>query len=193
MHRYRNLGLFIVIVIAVQILISWIMYSPRYQLLYRYDLWRLDRTENGSEIETINEEIRLNAEHIVSLLERTYRDTRQTEKRRSAAALALIKADRIKAESVFLSCMADETDNKTISHAIFSLGLVGSKSAYPTVVRFLQSPDERVRQAVANYLGEINLPKSVTLLQQIEEKDQSHKVRTTAKYRLQLLGVLPMQ
>jgi len=169
------------------------MYSPRYRLLYRYDLWRLDRTEDGSEIEDINEEIRLKAEHIVPLLERTYRDTRQSEKRRTAAAMSLIKADRIKAEKVFLSCIGPGTDDKTVSQAIHNLGLAESKNAYPAVIKFLQSPNERIRQAVVNYLGEINMPKSVTLLQQIKENDPNNEVRNTATYRLQLLGVLPMQ
>jgi HEAT repeat protein len=191
--RYRNLALFVIFVIIVQILISWLMYSPRYWLLYRYNLWKLDRTQNGSEIEDINEEIRLMAEHIIPSLERTYLDSRQSEKRRGAAALALIKADRIKAENVFLSCIVSGIDDKTVSHAIYSLGLVGGKNAYPAVMKFLQSPNDQIREAVVNYLGEINMPKSVTLLEHIKENDPSNEVRNTAKYRLQLLGVLPMQ
>jgi HEAT repeat protein len=191
--RYRNLSLFVIFVIVVQILISWLMCSPRYWLLYRYNLWKLDHTQVGSEIEGINEEIRLMAEHIVPSLEKTYLDTRQSEKRRGAAALALIKADRIKAESIFLSCMVSGNDDKIVSHAIYSLGLAGGKNAYPAVLKFLQSPNNHIRQAVVNYLGEINMPKSVTLLQHIQENDPSNEVRNTAKYRLQLLGILPMQ
>jgi HEAT repeat protein len=156
-------------------------------------MWRLDRTVVGSEIVDINAEIRSMAEHIIPLLEKTYQDTKQSEKRRAAAAGALIKADRLKAIEIFLPFILPNNDDEIIVRAVFDLGYAQGKSAYPPILRLIQSPKDRIRQAVANYLGEINMPKSVELLQQIKENDPSSEVRHTATYRLQLLGILPMQ
>ncbi len=169
------------------------MFSGRYHLLYKYYMWRLDRTTVGSEIMDINVEIRSMAEQIIPLLEKTYQDTKQSEKRRGAAAGALIKTDRLKAIEVFTPFILPSNDNEIIAQAIFDLGRAQGKSAYPSILRLIQSPNDRIRQAVANYLGEINMPKSVDLLQQIKENDPSSEVRHTATYRLRLLGILPMQ
>ncbi len=60
------------IIIAVAIIAT--MWIARYPLLYRYYLWRLNHTVEGSEITDLCERIQALGPHVVSLLVRTYED-----------------------------------------------------------------------------------------------------------------------
>lgn len=125
------------------------------------------------------------------MLENTYKDTSKSDKNRSAAAWALIKVDRNKAETIFIPYLLEGNDEAILVRAIYDLGRTGSTNAYPAVLKYLKSSNPDVRRAVVTYLGQVNMPKSISLLQQIRQKDTSKDVSDEAAYRLQLLGLFP--
>jgi len=160
-------------------------------LICYYGFWMLDNTTAGSEIEDINIEIREIGNHVIPLLEKTYKDTKQSQKRRGAAAWAMMKVDQARAENLFLPYLLKGNKDEIVAQAIYDLGRNGSKNVYNAVLPYLKSPNDNIRWAIVFYLGKVNMPKSVILLQQIKETDQSKEIRIAAAYRLQLLGVLP--
>lgn len=168
-----------------------LIWDGRYYFICHYKLWRLDHTTHGSEIEDIISDIREIGQYVEPLLEKTYNDTKQSRKRRSAVAWAMIKVDKVKAERLFQPYLLKGNDDDVIAQAIYDLGRNGSKNEYSAVLNFLKYPNENVRLAVVFFLGEIYMPKSVSLLQQIRETDPSEKIRESATYRLQLYGILP--
>jgi len=188
MKKYHKM-----IFIVTLLLIAWMIWISRYSLRYQYDLWRLDHTTAGSDIEDLNNDIRAMGEHIVPQLENTYKDIKKSNKQRSAAAWALIKVDRSRAESLFLPYLLESNDEAIVAQAIYDLGRDDSINAYPAIVKSLNSPKVHIRLAVVSYLGQVNMPRSISLLQQIKENDPSKDVQNAATYRLQLLGVLPLR
>ena len=168
------------------------IWISRYYLICYGGFWILDHTTAGPMIEDINMEIREVGNHVIPLLEKTYKDTKLSQKRRGAAAWAMMKVDQARAENLFLPYLLKGNKDEIIAQAIFDLGRNGSKNAYNAVLPYLKSPNDNIRWAVVFYLGEVNMPESVILLQQIKETDQSEEIRIAAVHRLQILGVLPI-
>jgi len=176
------------IIIAIAIIAT--IWIGRYPLLYHYYLWRLNHTVEGSEIMDLGDRIEALGPHVVSLLVRTYEDVRASGKSRGAAASALTKVDKEKAKALFFRYLSSENE-EIIADAIFDLGNAQGIEYYTDVLKFVNSPSENIRWAVVYYLGKFNNKDSIDLLQRIMATDSSEKVRNAAKYRLQLLGVLP--
>jgi len=169
---------------------AWIL---RYPAEYYFYLWQLNRTEHGSDILDLNEKIEAIAPHIVPLLVRTYVNVDAPPRSRNAAALALIRADRARAEDLFLKFLQTENP-KILVYAVWNLGTLGSVRPYRTIVTLAStSKDEEVRWAAVQYLGHIKSDESIAVLRQLSENDKSTMVRDAATYTLKRLGVLPSQ
>ena len=158
------------------------MFTQRYYLLAQYDFRRLDNTSEGGEIIDINERIRAHARHTLPLMEETYRNLKLSERRRHAAALALIQEYRAKAEKIFLEYMRHK-EEAIVADAILHLGINHSRSAYQEVIGHFKSPNPDIRKSVASYLGDISdMPEAKQLLAKMIKTDPDTKVRNYAKY-----------
>jgi len=139
----------------------------------------------------MNENIESISPNIVPLLIRTYEDGNAPIKSRGAAALGLIRADRNRAESIFINFLENK-DDEIVSTAIVDLGILRSDKSFAKIINLANNPSRKIRWAVADYLGKFNNAESVTLLKQIMANDPDETVRSWATYQLQQLGVLPM-
>jgi HEAT repeat protein len=126
-----------------------------YPALYYYYLWRLNHTSEGSLIMDLNENVRLIAHHIVPLLLHTYEDVNAPRKSRNAAALALIEADKERAENLFLSFLENE-DDEIVALAIWNLGAVRSDRPFDRISKLADHRNESIRSAVEYYLDYFN-------------------------------------
>lgn len=180
----KKIKISILIIFLSFLLVLWF---SRYYLICYSCFWMLDHTTAGPMIEDINLEIREIGNHVMPLLESTYKDKNQSQKRRAAAALAIMKADRVRAENLFMSYLTKSSSDELIAQAIYDLGRNKSINVYNDILNYLTSPNDIIRWSVVFYLGEVGTSESTVLLKKIRETDQSKKIRDAAIIRLQLL------
>lgn len=180
----KKINKFIIILIAVFIVASG--WHERYALLYYYYLLRIDNSSEGGEIIYFEEQISTLSSHVPEMLTNTYKDINVSPKRRHAAALALISNNSEKAEAIFMSFL-DSKNDAILADSIQHLGIVKSMNSYGRVLNFINHPSEAVRLAVVGYLGHCNNDDSLINLNYLANNDGSQKVKTWARYQIQLL------
>lgn len=158
------------------------LWIVRYPALYYFYLWRLDHTKW---VEDLHEDIESISPHIVPLLVRTYEDVNASGKRRHAAAYGLIKADRKRADALFIRFL-DNEDDEIVRLAIWDLAIAESDKSFERIIRFAHHPNERIRLAVAYYLGNFSNAESISVLSEMEANDPDKSVRSEAGYHLQV-------
>jgi len=164
------------IVVGTALWIGW------YPALYYYYLWQLNHTPHGAYIIDLGEDVEEIAPHIIPLLVHTYEDVNAPLSSRGAAAGGLIKADRNRAETIFMSFL-DNKDDEIVGMAIVHLGAAKSTKAFERIIEFTHHPNKDIRWAVTNYLGNFRNAESISLLNEIRENDPDEKVRQAATYR----------
>ena len=156
------------------------MWTYRYYLVAYYDLFRVDYTAQGNEILYIAGRTAAYAPHILPLLERTYRNTKLSERRRYVAASALIEADPARADKLFMEYLKHK-DEKIVANAIRHLSYSRSKIAFQEVIGQLKSPNPEIRKEVVGYLDAVyEIQNATQILEQISKSDPSSEVRTEA-------------
>jgi HEAT repeat protein len=159
------------------LLIGW------YPALYYYYLWQLNHTPHGAYIIDLGKDIEKIAPHIVPLLVHTYEDVNAPTSSRGAAAGGLIKADRNRAETLFLGFL-DNKDDEIVVMAILNLGAAKSTKAFERITEFAHHPNKDIRWAVAVYLGDFRNVESISLLNEMREHDPEGQVRGEAASQL---------
>lgn len=166
-----------------------LIYFNFYTFLYNFDLWLLNKTGNDSLPFDLMDDVESISTHIVPLMIRTYSNTDESDKSRRAAAFGLIKADKEKAEELFMQYLDSKNENN-LSEAIRDLSRAKSIKPYRKIVIFVDYPNAKVRWAVADYLGKFKSEESIYLLRRMMD-DPDKNVRSWATYQLQRLNVLP--
>jgi HEAT repeat protein len=146
-------------------------------------MWILRNNDEGGWMIDISESVESMSPYIVPLLVNTYEDTNAYWKNRHVAALGLMRANREKAEKLFIKHLSDSKES-AIANAILELGIMRNTKAYNIILKYSDSPSDEVRKAVIKYLGEIADEESLVILNNMKLNDPNKEVREAAKYSL---------
>jgi len=161
--------------ITAVVAVFWIF---RYPTLYYYYLWRLDHTKW---VEDLHEDIESIAPRVVPLLVRTYEDVNASRKRRHAAAYGLIKADRKKAEALFVRFL-DSEDDEIVRLAIWDLAIAKSDQAFGRILELANHPNKRIQAAVDFYLEQFSDTEAISQLVAAESNQATGKMIEIARH-----------
>jgi HEAT repeat protein len=180
----------VIFVIIIAILITSIyVYKERYTIQFYYLMWRADNFPEPG-LFYYSEKTEDIAPHILPHLVSKYGDIRTSTIQRAIVGNGLIKADKKIAKELFIKYLSN-SDNDIVAHSIFGLAKLDDQSQYDKVLKFVDSPDWYVRQAVIRYLKGIDSEDSINILNNMMINDPDEHIRTIAKDVLSDIKAMP--